>query len=731
MPQPWHIQLQIFQRLEKQSLNADSYTMRSEALMQLSICYLLGFGTTQNTKKFLQRLAEASTGSFVAQMILPQVQKAFKPLIHPAAADIMPLCDLDGSELQAASMQSSFGARLCLTQRSIAKKVSQSICKHKGHIIDITKIDCIDLVLRKSEGLSVMVDIHPRGLGSGTRLLLAQIAITGDAVNLRHTLNSHAWSDRDVSVALNDACKHGQFETARLLAAWCPEFIVNEAEPCPLHWLIMFRPCEAAEMLEALIQGPSTVCETHEGPCRKLFDYMPSAGDGTFYFPEHCLDLFGAPLHWAVRARNAALVKNLLAYGAEPNTRWRGRKHYFGDVPRPQIPWTSPLDLAVQYHLSEVADILLSHDAAFVGGAFEEEHCSLHMIGQYCLPLSRYIIHGDSYREALQDTIYLLTRRRKYPIDMPDPNGYTALLRCLQDPEHEFYLVDELLLAGARGDLCLHDNTNAAIIIAQSGSTHTSGLQRLGPLIRDINAVDSLGCNALHYCALNGNKPLAEVLLRIEGIDVNAKASNGDTALHLAAAHASHGSGDVIALLLASNADFTMAGGQEWSALELAVFNRRLTPALMLIEAGASISFRQQKELPGSTVLHRACADSQRQDSMVKELLESCAMLRQPLLLEMFDSCGWTPLYRAAYFGDLEAVASLVDHKANVHTLTIRGKPHTALTIAEETASKARSNLLGVDHKRITDRGEPEVTKLIHRLEEIQLILREALTVAP
>jgi ankyrin repeat protein len=97
----------------------------------------------------------------------------------------------------------------------------------------------------------------------------------------------------------------------------------------------------------------------------------------------------------------------------------------------------------------------------------------------------------------------------------------------------------------------------------------------------------------------------------------------------------------------------------------------------------------------------------------------------------MFDSCGWTPLYRAAYFGDLEAVASLVDHKANVHTLTIRGKPRTALTIAEETASKARSNLLGVDHKRITDRGEPEVTKLIHRLEEIQLILREALTAAP
>jgi ankyrin repeat protein len=105
--------------------------------------------------------------------------------------------------------------------------------------------------------------------------------------------------------------------------------------------------------------------------------------------------------------------------------------------------------------------------------------------------------------------------------------------------------------------------------------------------------VDSLGRNALHYCAFNGNKPLAEVLLRIEGIDVNAKASNGDTALHLAATHASHGSGDVIALLLASNADFAMADGQEWSALELAVFNRRLTPALMLIEAGASISFRQ------------------------------------------------------------------------------------------------------------------------------------------
>jgi ankyrin repeat protein len=321
-----------------------------------------------------------------------------------------------------------------------------------------------------------MVDIHPRGLGSGTRLLLAQVAITGDAVNPRHNLSSHAWSDRDVSVALNGACKHGQFETARLLAAWCSEFIVNEAEPCPLH-------------------------------------------------------------------------------------------------------------------LSEVADILLSHDAAFVGGAFEEEHCSLHTIGQYRPPLLRYIIHGDSSREALRDTIHLLTRRRKCPIDMPDPNGYTALLRCPQDPEHEFHPLDELLLADARGGLYLHDKTNAAMIIARSGSTYTSSLQRLGPLIRDINAVDSLGCNALHYCAFNGNKPLTEVLLHIEGIDVNAQASNGDTALYLVATHAIHGSGHVITLLLASNADFTTADGQEWSALELSAFNRRLTLALMLIEAGASISF--------------------------------------------------------------------------------------------------------------------------------------------
>jgi ankyrin repeat protein len=71
--------------------------------------------------------------------------------------------------------------------------------------------------------------------------------------------------------------------------------------------------------------------------------------------------------------------------------------------------------------------------------------------------------------------------------------------------------------------------------------------------------MDSLGRHALHCYAFNDNKSLAEVLLRTEGIDVNAKAPNGDTALHLAAAHAIHGSGDVIALLLAPNADFTVA----------------------------------------------------------------------------------------------------------------------------------------------------------------------------
>ena len=75
----------------------------------------------------------------------------------------------------------------------------------------------------------------------------------------------------------------------------------------------------------------------------------------------------------------------------------------------------------------------------------------------------------------------------------------------------------------------------------------------------------------------------------------------------------------------------------------------------------------------------------------------------------MFDSCGWTPLYRVAYFGDLEAVARLVGHKANMHTVTIRGKQRTALATAGETASNARSNLLGAGHKRTADRGSPRL----------------------
>lgn len=67
--------------------------------------------------------------------------------------------------------------------------------------------------------------------------------------------------------------------------------------------------------------------------------------------PEFCLELFGAPLHWADRTRCVHAIKPLLSLGANDNLRYDS---------------VSPLDLATAFHLLEIVLLLFDNGAEFV-----------------------------------------------------------------------------------------------------------------------------------------------------------------------------------------------------------------------------------------------------------------------------------------------------------------------------------------------------------------------------
>ena len=52
--------------------------------------------------------------------------------------------------------------------------------------------------------------------------------------------------------------------------------------------------------------------------------------------------------------------------------------------------------------------MLIELGADLSGGAFEEQHSAFQCIGQACVPLSRYIIRGKNYRNAMENVMEIL-----------------------------------------------------------------------------------------------------------------------------------------------------------------------------------------------------------------------------------------------------------------------------------------------------------------------------------
>ena len=143
--------------------------------------------------------------------------------------------------------------------------------------------------------------------------------------------------------------------------------------------------------------------------------------------------------------------------------------------------------------------------------------------------------------------------------------------------------------------------------------------------------------------------------MEVEGVRLDLANHMGHTALHLAAA-ATH-SEACLRMLLAEGAEVQTRACDGRTVLHLAAIHGRLTRVELLVKAGAKVDERDRQ---GRSALHIAAYHGH-------ELLVA-ALVVHGADVDLADHAGLTPLHMAAAAGRLEAARKLVSAGAKVFT---------------------------------------------------------------
>ncbi|KAF2261113.1 hypothetical protein CC78DRAFT_363086 [Lojkania enalia] len=254
----------------------------------------------------------------------------------------------------------------------------------------------------------------------------------------------------------------------------------------------MFQEDEARLLLRKLLRDRRGHNSANFGVCSNCLNAR--AAHSTF-LPELCTELFRTPLHWTVRTGNLELVRAPLNSGADATIRHRVRAPVLGEPSSIVTFHYSPLNLAIAYHMHEIVGELLKRSHSTESSKRMEIGSS--MLACTTTPFSRYLIHGSSYRIALQKTIEHL-RKATCELSAPDYTGKTPILVALQNNAEERYIIKALLEATpGLPDMVLHDGDNFATFIVRCAETDHNAtvwkLKKMTPFVKDINAVDNAG----------------------------------------------------------------------------------------------------------------------------------------------------------------------------------------------------------------------------------------------
>ena len=251
-------------------------------------------------------------------------------------------------------------------------------------------------------------------------------------------------------------------------------------------------------------------------------------------------------------------------------------------------------------------------------------------------------IHGAEIHEAAElgdlEKVRAYLEQDPKQINATDSKGRTVLGRAARSGKKE--LVEFLLEKGATEDIF------AAAIVGHTDKV--AALLKQDPKL--INARDSDGKTALHWAALYGQTKVMELLLANKA-DVNSLDEDGFTPLHWAA---TFNQSDAVKLLLANKANMNLKVQKYgWTPLRLAVIHGHMATAEALLNGGADPNLKDEENIP---LLNQAVIRGKKE--MVGLLLDKKADVNKK------DSEGETALDEAEEQGNKEIIEFLRQHGA-------------------------------------------------------------------
>ena len=497
---------------------------------------------------------------------------------------------------------------------------------------------------------------------------LMRASRSGDSTLVRHIL--------DEGARVNQAVRgHGAARELIALISWMRQLPRRDAGYRALHYAADGRHAEIARMLldagaevDAVARGGETALwlAAHRGDSA-MVDLLLKAG-APVRRPGGWNGPWGSPVAAAVLARDAAVVRMLLAAGAQaqPDTVGRGG---------------TPLITAAGHGDSVIVALLLEHGADPGAAGYARLTPLMVAARGGHAPVVRLLLAAGADPRARDrqarwtaaqwaangghDSVVAILERAA-----PDRAGAAdiELLRAVQMLDTA--AVRRLLAGGA------NPNTRTS-----SGHSLLSGAVNRGS-VAIARALIEAGANVrarprqgetsyLHAAVQRGYLEMSRLLL-----DAGASAAEPGTATHAAAS----GNFEVLRLVREAGAD-----AREWSdePLRAAASAGNVEAVRWLLSNGAQVDASDSN---GRTALSRAVAFNQHET--VRALLEAGADPRQRA-----PGSGWTPLMSAAIAGDSAMIVLLINAGADPLARDSEGK--TAAEVARRAGKGHVVPLLG------------------------------------